>query len=149
MTPSPNATLAASAAGPRSAAVPAALVGLTLTDPMPGFPGHREFVLVPAAGEGVLFWVQSMASEGPRFLAVAPRSFFPDYAPVVPAPVRVELGLEDGEPQLYCLVTVPGGDVSSATANLRAPLVVNPVTGRARQVVLAEGGYPISRFLRR
>ena len=147
MTPSP--TLTASAAGAPATAPAAGVVGLTLTEPMPGFPGHREFVLVPATGEGALFWVQSMASEGPRFLAVAPRFFFPDYAPVVPGPVRVELGLEDRDPELFCLVTVLGGDVASATANLRAPLVVDPVTGRARQVVLADGGHPIRRPLRR
>ena len=147
-----TSSLTAPATGSRTTAAPtapAAVVGLTLTEPMPGFPAHRQFVLVPASGEGLLFWVQSMAVEGPRFLAVAPRFFFPDYAPVVPGPVRAELGLGDGDPQLFCLVTVTGGDVASATANLRAPLVVNPVTGQARQVVLADGGHPIRRPLRR
>ena len=149
MTPSPVATLTAPAAAFQRAMVPVGVVGLQLTEPMPGFPGHREFVLVPASGEGALFWVQSMATEGPRFLAVAPHRYFPDYAPVLPAPVRTELGLGAGDPELFCLVTVPSGDVASATANLRAPLVVNPGTGRARQVVLVEGGHPIRRPLRR
>lgn len=142
MTPSPAATLTAPAASP-------AVVGLSFTETMPGFPGHREFVLVPASGDGGLFWVQSMATEGPRFLAVAPHRYFPDYAPALPAPVRTELGLGAGDPELFCLVTVPGGDVASATANLRAPLVVNWGTGQARQVVLADGGHPIRRPLRR
>ena len=31
---------------------------------------------------------------------------------------------------------------------LRAPVVVNPHTSRARQVVLADGGHPIRRSLR-
>jgi flagellar hook-associated protein 3 FlgL len=37
----------------------------------------------------------------------------------------------------------------SATANLRAPLVVNPVTHAARQLVLTDGAHPIRRPLRR
>ena len=36
-----------------------------------------------------------------------------------------------------------------AEANLRAPVVVNPATSRARQVVLADGRHPIRRPLRR
>ncbi|HEY4604767.1 MAG TPA: flagellar assembly protein FliW, partial [Blastococcus sp.] len=33
--------------------------------------------------------------------------------------------------------------------NLRAPVVVNPVTHRARQLVLADGSHPIRRPMRR
>ena len=53
------------------------------------------------------------------------------------------------EAALYCLVTVPDGDVTAATANLRAPLVVNPVSNLARQLVLTDGVHPIRRQLRR
>ena len=123
---------------------------LDLAEPLPGFPGHRDYVLVPADAGGHLFWLQSVAPDGPRFLAVSAASFFPDYAPVLPGAACDELGLADvGRGALYCLVTVPDGDVSAATANLRAPLVVNPVTHRARQIVLTDGAHPIRRPLRR
>jgi flagellar assembly factor FliW len=46
-------------------------------------------------------------------------------------------------------VTVPDGDVAAATANLRAPVVVNPTTHRARQLVLTDGRHPIRWPLRR
>jgi flagellar assembly factor FliW len=119
-------------------------------EPLPGFPGHRDYVLVSADADGLLFWLQSLAPDGPRFLAVPPTPFFPDYAPVLPRAVCDDLGLAGADDaDLYCLVTVPGGDVRTATANLRAPVVVNPVTHRARQVVLADGGHPIRRSLRR
>ncbi len=122
---------------------------ITLAEPLPGFPGHRDYVLVAADPDGLLFWLQSRAREGPRFLAVPPGPFFPDYVPVLPAAVRRGLALADaGEARLYCLVTVLDGDVATATANLRAPVVVNPATARGRQVVLADGGYPIRRRLR-
>lgn len=124
------------------------LVGLT--EPLPGFPGHRDFALVAADGQGLLFWLQSVDPAGPRFLAVPAASFFPDYAPALPRGLRGELELEEGaEPQLYCIVTVPDGDVGRATANLRAPLAVNAARGRARQVVLQDGDHPIRRPLRR
>jgi flagellar assembly factor FliW len=123
---------------------------LTFAEPIPGFPGHRDYVLVPADPGGHLFWLQSVAPAGPRFLAVPPSGFFPDYAPSLPGPACVDLGLEDpGLALLLCLVTVPEGDVASATANLRAPVVVNPATSQARQVVLHDGRHPIRRSLRR
>lgn len=145
MTPSPAATLAA----PAPATAPPMQV-LALAEPMPGFPGHRDYVLVAADAAGLLFWLQSVAPDGPRFLAVPAAPFFPDYTPVLPRAACAELGIADGaQGEIYCLVTVPDGDVGASTANLRAPIVVNPATHRARQIVLTDGAHPIRRPLRR
>ena len=133
-----------------TAVLPASVVVLGLVDPLPGFPRHRDYVLVAVDTDRRLFWLQSVTPDGPRFLAVPPAAYFPDYAPALPGTVCAELGLEDpADAQLYCLLTVPNGDVGAATANLRAPVVVNPAAGRARQVVLADGAHPIRRPLRR
>jgi flagellar assembly factor FliW len=143
-------TPSAVAARPTPVPAPPAVQTLTLTESLPGFPGSRDYVLVPADPAGVLCWLQSVTPEGPRFLTVSAGAYFPDYAPGLPASALVELGLADSAAaQMYCLVTVPGGDVTAATANLRAPLVVNSDTHRARQVVLTDGLHPIRRPLRR
>jgi flagellar assembly factor FliW len=147
MTPSPAATLSVE---PQPVGVPSLLQMLVLTEPLPGFRGFRDYVLVPAGGAGLLYWLQSVTPEGPRFLAVPAAAYFPEYAPVLPGPVCTELGLAHPvDARLYCLVTVPEGDVAGATANLRAPLLVNPATGRARQIVLTDGTHPIRRPMRR
>jgi flagellar assembly factor FliW len=152
MTPPPAATLPApsrpSAQAP--APPPVRVEVLAFAEPLAGFPGHRDYVLVPADPGGRLFWLQSVAPTGPRFLVVPAAPFFPDYTPVLPRAVCVELGLADVvDAELFCLVSVPDGDVSSATANLRGPVVVNPATSRARQVVLPDGRHPIRRPLGR
>jgi flagellar assembly factor FliW len=91
-----------------------------------------------------------VAPDGPRFLAVPAAAYFPDYAPSLPAAACAELGLDDASTaRLYCVVTVPDGDVAAATAKLRAPVVVNPATHRAHQVVLMDAAHPIRRPLRR
>jgi flagellar assembly factor FliW len=150
MTPATVATRPARAAAPFPVSAPPAVQTLSLTEPMPGFPGHRDYVLVPADPAGLLFWLQSMAPEGPRFLAVSAAAYFPDYAPTLPGSALVELGLSEAAgAQLFCVVTVPEGDVVSATANLRAPLVVNRDTHQAHQVVLTDGLHPIRRPVRR
>lgn len=133
----------------QSSALPSVRV-LTFVEPMPGFPAHLDYALVPADPSGRLFWLQSVAPDGPRFLAVPADRFFPDYAPVLPGAACLDLGLADpADAQVYCLVTVPDGDVVASTANLRAPVVANPATHRARQVVLLDAGLPIRRPLRR
>ena len=156
MTSSPVATLPARTRTPALKALPSpapvapSVQVLDLAEPLPGFPGHRDYVLVPADAGGHLFWLQSVTPDGPRFLAVSAASFFPEYEPVLPGAACDELGLADvAEAALYCLVTVPDGDVTAATANLRAPLVVNPVSNLARQLVLTDGVHPIRRQLRR
>lgn len=123
---------------------------LSLTRPLPGFPEHRDYLLVAADRDGRLFWLQSLAPDGPRFLAVDPARYFPDYAPALPGGVYADLELEDpADARLYCLITVPPEDAAAATANLRAPVVVNPANARATQVVLPDASHPIRRPLRR
>jgi flagellar assembly factor FliW len=129
---------------------PAAVQVLSLADPLPGFPGLRDFALVAADAGGLVFWLQSVAPDGPRFLTVAAAPYFPEYAPALPRAACAELGIDDvTSADVYLLITVPDGNVSEATANLRAPLVVNPATNRARQIVLTDGGLPIRQPLRR
>lgn len=145
-------TLPSSAPAPvRAPAVdPPRVQALSLSEPLPGFPVHRDYVLIPAEPGGRLFWLQSVAPEGPRFLAVPASAYFPDYVPRLPDAACDELGLGDvADAQLYCLVTVPDGDVAASTANLRAPVVVNPATRQARQVVLLDPAHPFRRPLRR
>jgi flagellar assembly factor FliW len=123
---------------------------LSLADPLPGFPGLRDFALVPADAAGLVFWLQSVAPDGPRFLTVPAAPYFPEYAPALPRAACAELGIDDAtSADIYLLITVPDGNVSEATANLRAPLVLNPATHRARQIVLTDGGHPIRQPLRR
>ena len=161
MTQSPAATLPARAStrGPAPAAAvspavqrptPPSVQALAFAEPMPGFTGYRDYVLVAADPSGRIYWLQSVAPEGPRFLAVPAAPYFPDYAPALPPAVRADLGLDGAsDADLFCVVTVPDGDVAAATANLRAPVVVNPATQRARQVVLDDGSHPTRRPLRR
>lgn len=146
------AALTAPAAAPETTApsAPPSVQVLYFAEPIPGFPGHRDYVLVPGDTAGLLFWLQSVAPDGPRFLAVSARDFFPDYRPVVPPVVRSELGLDDADQaQILCLVSVPEGDPTEATANLRAPVVVAPSTHCARQVVQSDPDLPLRRRLRR
>jgi flagellar assembly factor FliW len=110
---------------------------------LPGFPDARRFVLVDVRETGVFYWLQSLDDPALAFLAVVPWPFFPDYEPELPDADRDALGLSSADDALVlCLLTVHRDD-EVITANLMAPVVVNRHTRRARQVVLADAGWPL------
>lgn len=117
---------------------------LELVRPMPGFPEHRRFTLVQLDDDGVLCSLASLDEPGLRFLVVPPNRFFPDYQPEVDEAVAGELGIERAEDALLLVVLTAGTSLDTTTANLAAPLLVNPATRQAGQVVLDQPGLPVA-----
>ncbi|MBV9850800.1 MAG: flagellar assembly protein FliW [Armatimonadetes bacterium] len=122
---------------------------LTFPEGLPGFEGCRRFVFVPHGGSGPFEWLQSVENGTLAFLAMRPHQIFPDYAPRVPAAELEALGLDKGAhgPRLYTLLTVPQGDPRGITANLLAPILVNPASRYARQVIVNNDEYGLRHRL--
>jgi flagellar assembly factor FliW len=112
--------------------------------PMPGFPEHRRWALVQLQPGSDLRSLTSLDEEGLRFLVVPPAMFFPDYAPEVGDDVVADLGIESAADVLVLVVLNAGSGLHDTTANLAAPLLVNPTNRRAGQVVLDEPGLPVA-----
>lgn len=117
---------------------------IELVRPIVGFPDHRRFALVRLHEASDLFSLTSLDQEGLRFLVVPPEHFFPDYAPEVDDDVVADLRIESATDVLVLLVLNPGGSLGETTANLAAPLLVNPGARIAGQIVLDEPGLPVS-----
>jgi flagellar assembly factor FliW len=116
---------------------------LHLAAPLPGLPAYDAFSLTPLDEIGVLFALRSLpeTTQSVRLFVVTPGAFFPDYAPPIRPEVFASIGVSDG--LLPTLVVVcPGEGGHPPTANLLAPLVLDPVTGRAVQTVL-DGDWPL------
>lgn len=127
---------------------------LTFPDGLPGFEDCRQFAVVPhhaASGDksSPFVWLQSVEDAALAFLAMEPHQAFPDYAPRVPRTELESLSLADetARPRLYSLLTIPQGDPCGITANLMAPLVVNPRARLAKQVVLNTDQYGLRHRL--
>lgn len=110
--------------------------------PPPGMATLRRFVLDPLDEAGLLFALRSADDPAVRLFVVPPQPYFPDYAPRLGDEAARDLGLEDVEPVLLVVVH-PGQDGHPPTANLLAPVVVNPATGACRQVVLDDDRWPL------
>jgi flagellar assembly factor FliW len=103
-----------------------------------GFESYRRFALVPAGRTGV-YWLQSIDEPGLAFVLADPFQVADDYHADVPDAELTALGAGG--------VTL-GGAGQEATANLRAPVVFNVTTRRARQVVLPDDRYGVAEVVR-
>ena len=120
---------------------------IDLAVPMPGFPRHRQFVLVRLNDEGLLYAFTSVEDPELRFLVAPPEPFFPDYAPEIEDEVFAALNTKDPD-RLLLLVVITAG-VNETTANLLAPIVVDRDSRRAMQVILNGSGMPVRAVMSR
>ncbi|MFI5895245.1 flagellar assembly protein FliW [Actinoplanes sp. NPDC051513] len=120
---------------------------ITMAVPMPGFPAHREYVLVRLNDDGLLYAFTSIQDPELRFLVAPPEPFFPDYAPEIENEVFAALNTKD--PNRLLLMTVITAGVDETTANLLAPIVLDRDSMRAMQVVLSGSGYPVRAIMHR
>jgi flagellar assembly factor FliW len=116
---------------------------LTFPEGLPGFEDHHAFALIEDQTLEPFHWLQSLADPNVGFLVIEPAALVPDYAFDLPDP-DVRLLELDGTnpPRVLCILTVPG-DVQAMTANLQAPLVINPRRQLGKQVILTDEGYPL------
>ena len=120
---------------------------ITMAVPMPGFPAHREFVLVRLNDDGLLYAFTSVEDPELRFLVAPPEPFFPEYAPEIEDEIFAALNTKDPD-RLLLMVVITAG-VNETTANLLAPIVVDRDSMRAMQVVLSGTGLPVRAIMNR
>ena len=102
------------------------------------FESCRQFVLVPSGREG-LWWLQSAEHGALTFLLADPFRFYPGYEVQVPPTELAQLGDPvEGSLAVFVIVTLPNGEGQGATANLRAPVLLDAVRRVGRQVVLPD-----------
>jgi flagellar assembly factor FliW len=113
---------------------------------LPGFPGLSRYALVDLGQHGddpVLYELRSLEQPEIRFMVAVPGAFFPDYEIELDAASCDELGLVDAADALVLVVLTVGPDLTSSTANLLAPVVVNARTRAAAQVILSGSDWPV------
>jgi flagellar assembly factor FliW len=108
-----------------------------------GFPGARRFYIIRQDPGVPFMWLQDGQDPSLTFVVIEPRHFRLDYSPRLPRDDEEALGLKGfKDAEVYALVVIPS-DPGQMTANLKAPIIINRHTRRARQVILDDDEYGI------
>lgn len=107
-----------------------------------GFPDAKKFIIIINPEEELPFdWLQSLDDETLSFIVTSPFLFVEDYDFNLPDAVVSKMDINEISDISVYTVTVIPEDVQKSTLNLKAPIIINNNTRRAKQVILNED-YP-------
>lgn len=103
-------------------------------DGLPGFEHHRRFVIVTDPSLEPFAILRGLGPDAPSFATISPERVVEGYEPVIGSADLARLAAKPGT-RLLWLAIVQAATDGTATANLRAPLVINPESLRGLQVI--------------
>ncbi len=115
---------------------------VTFPDGLPGFEACRRFVILSSVDMAPIQCLHAVDGPPASFLAIDPRLVMPSYRSVLSQADRLRLGVSD-DGLLLWLTLLTVADDNSASANLRAPIVVNPSRMIGFQVMPHNSLYPL------
>jgi flagellar assembly factor FliW len=118
-------------------------------DGLYGFEKETRFTFLPFNPnvESPMEWMQSALSPHLAFVITDPHLYVPDYKLKLLEEDKKKVDLQPDEPFLTrSIVTIPE-NYTEMTANLVAPLVINPNKGIAKQFVLTSMEYDTRHYL--
>jgi len=112
---------------------------------LPGFPSAKRFVVLDYENEDVPFkWLQSVDMSEVAFLVVNPIFIKSDYLIEITKEKIADLG--DGKAEdfaIFAIMTIPEGNTGGMTANFKAPLLINSIEMRGKQLLLEGDKFPL------
>jgi flagellar assembly factor FliW len=108
---------------------------------IPGFESHRRFVLIASADLSPLGCLKAVGGSDVSFLVMDPRLLFFNYDLTLSEFERARIGAGADDPLLW--LTIVTVTEKEATANLRAPVVINPAKMIGCQVIRENDRYPV------
>ena len=112
---------------------------------LPGFESCRQFVLITAPELLPFTCLHGIDAPGPSFLTLDPRQIVSGYASPLGAAERSRLETAPDEPLLW--LAIVHVDDLAITANLRAPIVINPRRMLGLQVMGADTAWATDHLL--
>lgn len=108
-----------------------------------GFNGLRRFVLVDDPDDEIFAWLQSCERPEIAFPVLEPDLFATNYKINLTKSELEFLQMKElSKARFFCIITIPE-DPTLMTANLKAPIVINPSMHLARQCVLQDNDMSI------
>jgi len=121
---------------------------ITFPEGILGFPELHRYCLVDPADDTLILWLQSLDDPRIAFAVLEPKIFKPDYIVKLSGQELKQLRLDNiNQSIVFTILTIPRGDATQMTANLKAPIVINLKEQVGRQVVLQENEYSLKHMM--
>lgn len=124
---------------------------LTFPVGLVGFPAFRRYVVLDPPEDADYQWFQSVDEPSLAFVIMDVHLLQPDFRANLSDEGLAELEMTPTDSiSIMAVVTIPSDQPDQATANLRAPLVVNGRTRQGKQLILHESiplRYPLFQDL--
>jgi len=115
---------------------------LCFPEPLPGFDGSREYVIIRFDDEDdSLYCLQSMTDPTLALVIINPFYLVPDYAPWLNAEDFKTLKAQQDTPLAFYAIAVVHDDWMDSTINLRCPIAINPENRLGKQIVMDDLTY--------
>lgn len=112
---------------------------LTFPCGLVGFPAFRRYVVLDPPEDADYQWFQSVDEPSLAFVIMDVHLLQPDFRTNLSEEGLTELDMTSTDSiSIMAVVTIPSDQPDQATANLRAPLVVNGRTRQGKQLILHE-----------
>ena len=108
---------------------------------LPGFEGLRHFVLVERTTLAPIVFLQSLDAPDVCFPTTPVQSIDPRYQLALTPEDRRQIELDECHDEILCLSILSAPENGPLTANLLAPVVVNPRTRRGIQAIRIDSRY--------
>ncbi len=116
---------------------------LIFDEGLPGFQDMRRYAVINDGDNPYISYLQSLEKSNICFIMIPPVFALKDYDIEISDSTVKKLGIEKPEDvKLYAILTIPGS-FKDATANLKAPIVVNVNNNKAVQEILDDERYSI------
>lgn len=120
---------------------------ISFPDGIPGFPQAKRFVLLEHSPESPFHWLQNLDDGALAFVVMDPLLVDKDYLASIPQGAVKELGMTEAQEAAVLVIVRIDRNAMRVTANLLAPLVINPETRTGRQIILLGSNYGIRHVL--
>jgi flagellar assembly factor FliW len=109
---------------------------------LPGFLEYKKYMIVEIE-DSPFQYLQSIDEASLAFIITSPFDFFPEYEFELSGEVMDEMNIRSSENiQVYNIVNVQG-ELSAATMNLAAPIIINKIENTGIQHILPNSIYSI------
>ena len=110
---------------------------------IPGLEQYRKYALLQFEDSYPIVWLQSMEDSGICLPVMDTFAVLPDYVFDIDDSDVKELELASPDELHVVSVVVIPEDIQGMTVNLAAPIIINTITGSAKQIVLSGSEYNV------